>query len=114
VQNTEYAREYARRYRTTEKGKIVNQIGQRKIQAKRKKAEGTHTTQEWLDLKTLYGNRCLRCGTHESNLDRLLEEDHIVPLSKGGSNWISNIQPLCHNCNGMGGKGTSTIDYRYA
>jgi 5-methylcytosine-specific restriction endonuclease McrA len=103
---------YARWYRTTPKGKQVNQTGQIKSYAKRRNVEGSHTTQEWLDLKTLYGFQCLRCGKHESELDRVLEQDHIIPLSKGGSNSISNIQPLCNTCNGMGGKGTKTNDYR--
>ena len=70
------------------------------------------TIQEWIALKDKYDHRCLCCKKHESELDRPLEQDHIVPVTKGGTNWISNIQPLCHKCNGMGGKGTKIVDFR--
>lgn len=108
----EQAALYARWYRTTPKGKLVNQVGQSKCKAKRLAAEGTHTTAQWIALKELYQHCCLRCGKPESKLTRPLEEDHVIPLSRGGTNWITNIQPLCHECNGMSGKGTNTTDYR--
>jgi len=38
--------------------------------------------------------KCARCGSREK-----LEYDHIVPVSKGGSNTARNIELLCEKCN---------------
>ncbi len=38
--------------------------------------------------------RCTRCGSQQR-----LEFDHIIPLSKGGSNTARTIQLLCEPCN---------------
>ena len=38
--------------------------------------------------------KCARCGSRER-----LEYDHIVPLVKGGSNTVRNIELLCEKCN---------------
>jgi 5-methylcytosine-specific restriction endonuclease McrA len=35
-----------------------------------------------------------KCGSRE-----YLEYDHIVPLSKGGSNTARNVELLCEKCN---------------
>lgn len=40
------------------------------------------------------GGKCARCGSREN-----LEYDHIVPVSKGGSNTARNIELLCQQCN---------------
>ena len=40
------------------------------------------------------GGRCAKCGSREK-----LEYDHIVPISKGGSNTARNIELLCEKCN---------------
>ena len=53
-----------------------------------------------------YNNRCVKCGKNEIKLT----VDHINPLSKGGPDIASNIQPLCLSCNSS--KGARYIDYR--
>lgn len=67
---------------------------------------GTFTSEEWIALCSKYDNKCLCCG-HD---DVELTVDHVIPISKGGSNSIDNLQPLCGPCNS--GKGAKSTDYR--
>lgn len=71
---------------------------------------GSFTAQEWQDMKTYYNRTCLACGRREPEVK--LHADHVVPLIRGGSSNIGNIQPLCGSCNSS--KGGKIADYRGA
>jgi 5-methylcytosine-specific restriction endonuclease McrA len=78
----------------------------RKRRAARHASRGNFTAEEFEALRDAYGNRCLACGDTEA----VLEADHVVPLTRGSTDDISNIQPLCGSCNRK--KFVAIIDYR--
>ena len=68
-------------------------------------APGSHTATEWRKVMQRDGWKCLRCGEL-----RNLSKDHVVPISRGGSNSADNLQTLCRSCNSW--KGAKHIDFR--
>lgn len=71
-----------------------------RFKAKRRRAlvrnaNGFHTIEEWLSLVEFYNHHCAYCGKYSNKLT----QDHIVPLSLGGTDYIDNILPACLSCN---------------
>lgn len=64
--------------------------------AKKLLAGGNHTSLDIKDLLIKQKEKCIVCNT---KLDNSYHVDHIVPISKGGSNDKKNIQILCRFCN---------------
>lgn len=59
-------------------------------------AEGSHTVEEWLAKLAAYQGKCHWCG---QTITGRAHGDHLIPLSRGGSDDISNVVPSCASCN---------------
>lgn len=82
-----------RSYRANPKQKLVHNHRRR---ARLAAAEGTFTEAEVQQLYAEQGGKCFHCACE---LNDVFDRDHWIPLSRGGSNWISNIRLLCDFCN---------------
>lgn len=59
-------------------------------------AGGTYTWAEVMRLFLAFGKCCAYC---EQPVVGQPEPDHVIPISRGGSNSITNILPACSLCN---------------
>ncbi len=79
-------------------GDISRAVFTQRLRRKRKSLNGgSHTKHEWEELKMRNNYTCLICRRKEPEIK--LTRDHILAISKGGSDDITNIQPLCTRCN---------------
>jgi 5-methylcytosine-specific restriction endonuclease McrA len=101
---------YNRKYRreNQESYRLSHRVRMHARRVKISENGGNFTKAEWRALCKKHGNKCLACG--EPGNHKTLTIDHVIPVSKGGSNDISNIQPLCLVCNSS--KKDQIIDYR--
>ena len=53
------------------------------------------------------GWQCVFCGSH-----RELTVDHIIPVSKGGTDGLDNLQTACKSCNSSKGDRDAPIPRR--
>lgn len=90
--NPDKVNERNRRWRQANPGKSL--VHRHNYLARKANAAGTHTLEQFRALVEYYGGKCLCCGEV-----RPFTVDHVVALSNGGTNDISNIQPLCGPCN---------------
>lgn len=67
-------------------------------------AKGTHSTVEWMAVRSYYGDKCLACHRRGK-----ITKDHVLRVSMGGSDRADNLQPLCKSCNCS----KHDVDYRW-
>jgi hypothetical protein len=77
-------------------------IAHKKVSAHRRRArklsaEGSHATS---DIRAIYKAQRGKCAYCKKPLKNKYQIDHIMPLSRGGNNFPSNLQLLCENVRG--------------
>lgn len=80
------------RQNNPEKWKAANRLNRH-----RRRGLGSINSSEWIAKVMMLGNKCQICLKTEPDIQITI--DHIVPVSKGGTNHIDNLQPLCSLCN---------------
>lgn len=85
---SKYYLEYARKNRDKCK------IKRHKREAKLKRLPSTLTKEQWDATFKHFDYSCAYCGSKEQ-----IEQEHFVPLAKGGEFTHNNIIPACKSCN---------------
>lgn len=101
--NKEDRNAYTRLWKERNPDRVCSLFHKRRTQ--KTLAGGSFTSLEWKSLCEAGDNRCLCCGKRKK-----LTADHVIPVSKGGTSNIDNIQPLCGPCNSR--KHDGTTDFR--
>lgn len=94
--NIEKRRAAVNRYRQTEQGKLVKKVSNHKRKVRAKENGGSFTSEEIRTLNRLQKGKCWYCG---KSIETEYHIEHRVPLSRGGSNDLSNIVLSCPACN---------------
>lgn len=87
----------ARRAATTRKlyaanpQKVLDAIHRRRAKIE----EGSVTKEQWEGILARYGHRCAYCRRGDVELG----QDHVLPLTKGGTHDPTNVVPCCRPCN---------------
>lgn len=104
--NREYAAEYSRRWgkehkdarRLTRKAwdnanRARVRTHCRERRARLLGARGRATPEQVSNRWAMWGDMCYVCG------EPATDTDHVIPLSRGGTNWPANLRPICKHCN---------------
>lgn len=85
-----------REYRESNRDKVrlLKKADKARRRSREVNAAGTASPEQIRARVAYYGHQCWMCRAPWEALD------HVIPLSRGGSNWPANLRPACAPCNG--------------
>lgn len=86
-------RAYTNAYVRTERGRQSRRKVSLTRRARQANAAGVASIDQITARWDYYGGRCWVCGVVAAALD------HVIPISRNGSNWPANLRPICKSCN---------------
>lgn len=106
--NTDKMRTYSAKWHAANPDKARSKRFRRR--ARLANATGDHTAEQLKARFDYHGNKCVYCDSTEN-----LHADHQIPLSRGGTNFASNMVPACATCNKSKGSKTPEefLEYQF-
>lgn len=90
--NKEHLKEYRKEYRQRQNEKVKTSDQNKRV---RKMNAGKLTPEEWKEILKIHNHSCYYCGRN----DVILEQEHKIPLIRGGKHSVENVVPACRECN---------------
>lgn len=92
-ENREYHLEFMKKYSL--ENPEVDRLKVQRRRARIAQLPYTLTVREWEEALEYFNNECAYCGVQENNL----QQEHVIPVIKGGGYTQDNIIPACGTCN---------------
>lgn len=100
---TEHYKQVSDAYWHSETGKQVKATVAHRRRARLKSLVSDLTAVQWRMVLQLFDGKCAYCGSAEH-----IQQEHVIPVSRGGGTTIGNIVPACRKCNISKGNKTVT------
>ena len=92
-------------YRQSDEGKQAIASAKHRRRAREKGLVSDLTTRQWRIILFVYNGKCAYCGS-----DTEIQQEHVVPVSRGGGTTMGNIVPACKKCN-MSKKDKTVVEW---